>query len=219
MARERAESGDAVVLVPGLWMPGFSLALVRRRLVRCGYSCTVLTYPSTRRSLAQNAAHLARRVASLTEPTVHFVGHSLGGLLIRQLFHDFPDQRPGRVVTLGTPHGGSAVAARLVHERPWMGWTLGRSAPALTGSVPPWQAEQPLGVIAGSLSVGLGCWLAPLPHPHDGTVAVEETRHAGASDHIVLPVSHFSMLWSGAALRQTCAFLREGRFERRAGGG
>lgn len=212
MRTRAAGAAEAVVFVPGLWMPGASLRLLSRRLARCGYACRILTYLSTLRTLEQNADRLAARVKALRADTVHFVGHSLGGLVIRQIFHDFPDQRPGRVVTLGTPHGGSAVAARLIRDRPWLAWSFGRSVPGLTGAVPAWQAPQPLGVIAGDLPVGLGCWFAPLPRPHDGTVAVAETRHAGASDHIVLPVSHFSMLWSREVVRQTCAFLRQGRF-------
>ena len=213
MPSRAMDASEAVVLVPGLWMPGASLSLLARRLSRCGYRCRVWTYSSTLRSPEQNARRLAEQVRALSAARVHFVGHSLGGLLIRQLFHDFPDQRPGRVVTLGSPHAGSAVAERLIRDRRWLAWAFGRSVPGLTGAVPPWEAAQPMGVIAGNRNVGLGCLFAPLPRPHDGTVAVAETRHAGASEHLVLPVSHFSMLWSREVARQTCAFLRHGRFE------
>ncbi|MCZ6498198.1 MAG: alpha/beta hydrolase, partial [Gammaproteobacteria bacterium] len=51
-----------------------------------------------------------------------------------------------------------------------------------------------------------------LPSPHDGTVAVEETRLEGATEHIVLPVSHLSMLWSGVVAEQVVNFLSSGRF-------
>lgn len=205
------------MLVPGLWMPAHSMAWLRRGLRHSGYCCTLFGYVSTRRSLEQNAAALAERLTGIAAPRVNFVAHSLGGLLIRQLFHDFPEQRPGRVVTLGTPHAGSFVARHLAARGAWVARAIGQSLPALDGRVPEWHAAQALGVIAGDRPIGLGRLFAPLPRPHDGTVALAETLHPGAADHVVLPVTHLSMLISPAVLHQTRVFLREGRFARTAG--
>jgi hypothetical protein len=72
-----------------------------------------------------------------------------------------------------------------------------------------------LGVIAGNGGVGLGCVIARgLPRPHDGVIAVEETRVPGMHDHIILPVSHTAMLMSRPVASQVCAFLKHGRFAR-----
>ena len=78
-----------------------------------------------------------------------------------------------------------------------------------------WDGRRELGIVAGSVPLGMGRLLGSLALPHDGTVAVEETQLPGATDHIVLPVTHFSMLWSRAVADQVVAFLRRGRFERR----
>jgi hypothetical protein len=70
-----------------------------------------------------------------------------------------------------------------------------------------------IGVIAGSMPIGIGRIVAPdLQQPCDGVVSVAETRFAAMRDHIVLNVNHAGMLVSRAVARQICAFLRDGRF-------
>jgi hypothetical protein len=72
-----------------------------------------------------------------------------------------------------------------------------------------------VGVIAGSRPFGLGRIVVPgLPAPSDGVVSAAETRLPAMRDHIVLNVSHSGMLISRAVMRQICAFLRDGAFER-----
>jgi pimeloyl-ACP methyl ester carboxylesterase len=193
-------------------MTGADMALLRWRLRRCGFRAVQFHYPSIRASIRDNAARLQRLVERLPGGEVHFVGHSLGGLVVRRFFHDFPQQRPGRVVTLGTPHTGSLAARRLIQNRIGR-WLLGRAGEdGLLGGLPPWAPERALGVIAGSLPLG-GAWVVGgLPRPHDGTVSVESTRLPGMADHLVLHVSHMGLLVSPEAARQTCHFLRHGRF-------
>jgi pimeloyl-ACP methyl ester carboxylesterase len=200
----------AVVFVHGLWMNGWDLLLLARRVKRCGFRVYRFRYASILHGPRDNAFLLNRFVETIPEDTVHFVGHSLGGLLIRRLFLDYPRQRPGRVVTLGTPHGSSRTAMRLFGTR-WGRWTLGRSLPALTTPLPPWDARRELGSIAGSRPVGVGRLIGSLPEPNDGTIAVEETRVPGCP-HIVLPVFHMGMAFSPDSAREVCLFLRDGRF-------
>jgi hypothetical protein len=75
-----------------------------------------------------------------------------------------------------------------------------------------WEQARPLGIIAGSQPIGVGQLLADFAEENDGTVAVSETRMPGASDHIVLPVSHLGMLLSARVARETGSFLTHGRF-------
>jgi hypothetical protein len=132
--------------------------------------------------------------------------------LVRYLFQRYPTQRPGRVVTLGTPHQGSHVARWLATE-PLLQWVLGHSGPwGVLGDAPPWNGSHELGVIAGDVHLGLGQLFPGLPRPNDGTVAVEETRLAGAADRIVLPVTHTGLLLSRQVLGQVLSFLKDGRF-------
>jgi hypothetical protein len=183
-------------------------------LRRAGYDCSRPSYHSVARGLRENAGMLARHCAGLEADTVHFVGHSLGGLVILALFHLFPDQRPGRIVTMGTPHGGSEAARRLT-ARQWLRPLLGRGVAELAqGRHLEWPApDRDIGVIAGDHALGVGRLLVPgLARPSDGTVRVAETRLSGARDHRVLPVSHTGMLLSSRAAAATAGFLRAGAF-------
>lgn len=205
-----------MVLVHGLWMTGtLDMAYLRRQLRQCGFEVYVFRYRTVRRDLAENAARLHEFLARLPETTVHLVGHSLGGLVIRKLFIDFPHQRPGRVVTLGTPHGGSRAAKTFERCVPGR-WMLGKSLRALTEALPPWQGQRDFGLLIGNRPYGLGRLTGHLPLPNDGTVAVDEATLAGVADTIILPVTHLSMLVSRAVARQTCHFLRHGCFLRDA---
>lgn len=202
---------EQVVLVHGLWMRGPDMGLLRWRLRRCGYATSQFSYSSLRCGLAEAAARLQAYLQTLDADVIHLVGHSLGGLVIRRLLLDYPQQRPGRVVTLGTPHLGSQVAVAV--KRLGAGsWLLGRSASGLTEVLPAWDGQRELGVIAGRAPIGVGLVVPGLPRPNDGTVSVAETRLPGATDHRVLAVSHMGLLVSAEAARQTCAFLRTGHF-------
>ena len=202
-----------VVLVHGLWVNGLEMGWLRRRLESARHQTTQFTYPTRSNSPFESAMDLNDFVRRQAAETVHFVGHSLGGIIIRHLFHHFPQQRPGRVVTLGTPHNGSTAAAGLASYLAGQ-YLLGRSTQhGLLGAVPPWPAGHELGSIAGNRRLGLGLLIPGLPQPSDGTVAVAETRLAGMTDHIELPVSHTAMLFSEAVVQQTCQFLQTGSFQ------
>lgn len=203
---------EPVILVHGLYLGPWAMTFLARQLARSGYRPLSFAYGTVRETPARAAGRLAGVAARQPGPVCHFVGHSLGGLVLRHLFHDARPARPGRVVSLGTPHRGSRVGEVLAARR--LGWMLGSSRHGgVLGDVPPWVAhpEHPLGVIAGSRPVGLGRFIGGLG-PSDGTVAVSETPVEGMSDYLLLPVSHISMLLSREVARQVVAFLREGRF-------
>lgn len=203
---------EAIVLVHGLWMKGPEMFVLRRRLRKAGYCVYQFSYRSLANDLAGNARKLQRFLAHVEAECVHFVAHSLGGLVVRCLFHDFPEQRPGRIVTLGTPHSGSYVAEWMTRSGV-LRRLLGRSLPALTGKVSPWHGERQLGSVAGSLGIGMGMVLRELPRPNDGTVTVASTRLDGMTDHITVKVSHMGLLFSHESVEQIIAFLSTGHFE------
>lgn len=205
------QNHESVVLVHGLWMKGPEMSLLRRRLRHAGYRVYQFSYRSVARDLEENVRQLNAFVHQVEGEAVHFVAHSLGGLVVRRLFHDFPRHRPGRIVTLGSPHTGSYVADRLSRSGLFRR-LLGQSLPALSGELFPWHGERELGSIAGTLSIGVGLLLSDLPKPNDGTVAVEETRLDGMSDHVMVEASHMSLLFSRQALEQTLSFLQYGEF-------
>src|SRR5690606_6913940 len=99
-----------VVVVHGLWMPGAETAYVRHRLAAAGFEPHVFRYRSVAEGLDANARRLAELVRALPEGAVHFVGHSLGGVLILRMLELFPElDRGGRVVCLGSPLAGTSA--------------------------------------------------------------------------------------------------------------
>lgn len=202
----------AVVLVHGLWMRGPDMLLLRYRLRRCGFVTYQFSYPTTRCTVEEAAQLLQRFIAKLPETTLHFVAHSLGGLVVQRLFTRHPAQRPGRVVTLGTPYQGCIAARRLADFRAGR-FLLGNSFQhGLADQSRHWTAPQALGVIAGDLSIGGGRLLGGLTSANDGTVAVDEARIPGASEQRIVHVSHMGLLLSPQVARLTCGFLRSGTF-------
>ncbi|UCC56320.1 MAG: alpha/beta hydrolase [Gammaproteobacteria bacterium] len=202
---------ETVILVHGVLMPGVELRLLAHRLRRCGFDTVIFRYPSRRRDLRSNAAALARFAGSQQRPAVHCVGHSLGGLVILQALRQAGLPR-GRVVLLGSPVQGSRAAQRLYQYAPGR-WLLGKSSTeALLQQAPDWDYDRDIGIIAGDLPIGFGRVLADLPGEHDGTVPVAETMLAGATDRIVIPVSHTGLVMSRQVARQVCAFLQHGHF-------
>jgi len=211
--------GHAItVLVHGLWMHGVVMGMQRWYLARMGFDAMCYSYPSMRLTLTENAGRLAQFARSLRAPQVHWVGHSLGGLVILRMLEREPALPPGRVVLLGVPYGDGYARRALAASR--LGTRL------LGRSIGEWvDIEKPekfpgreIGVIAGSLSRGLGRVVARgLPTPNDGVVMVVETELAAACDRIVLPVSHSGMLFSRRVARQSGAFLRDGKFDNQAG--
>ena len=199
------------MLTHGIWLPGYEMALFQKRLRRYGYQCHLFRYASLRRTPRDNAMRMAEFVDRIDAPILHFVGHSLGGLVIRHLFDYAPAQRPGRVVTLGTPHKPSHTAQLLYRAAllPLLGMSIDQG---VVGGVPHWTGSHPLGSIAGNIGIGLGRLVPGLPKPNDGTVSVNETECPGMSDHITLPVTHTSMVFSRPVVEQAVVFLKEGRF-------
>jgi pimeloyl-ACP methyl ester carboxylesterase len=201
----------STVVVHGLWMPGPDTWLLRRRLNAEGLNSSLFRYPSVRRGLYENAEALARYVERVPGDTVHLVGHSLGGVLIVAMLQRFGCARPGRAVCLGSPLNGTAAGRALAR---WPGGgrrIVGRSIGELCG-LPAWNGERPLGIVAGRMPIGFGALITRLPKPHDGVVAVEETRLAGADDHIVVGASHLALLWAQVAWQAVREFLERGKF-------
>ena len=207
--------GHAItVLVHGLWVHGVLMKLQRHYLERAGFDAVCYSYPSVRLTLTENAGRLAQFARSVSAPRVHWVGHSLGGLVVLRMLEREPVLPPGRVVLVGPPYRDS-YAGRALAKSSLGARALGRGMREwLDIDKPASFPGREIGVIAGSLGVGLGrAFARGLPEPNDGVVTVAETQLDAACDRIVLPVSHTAMLVSRRVARQTAAFLRDGRFD------
>jgi pimeloyl-ACP methyl ester carboxylesterase len=205
-----------VVYVHGLWMPGEESLVLRHRLVQdFGLTCHALRYSAAFSNMDAITASLNEQVQALAAEELHLVGHSLGGLVIHRFLERFPDQPPGRVVFLGTPALASRAAQsanRFVPMQPFMGSSVAEELLRPRGRS--WTHARALGIIAGTEPFGVGQFLAHFAEENDGTVAVSETRMPGATEHLLLPVSHLGMLLSARVARETGNFLTRGHFVR-----
>ena len=203
-----------MVYVHGLWMPGFEGTLLRRRLqAERGFRCYVFRYGSVREPMTQVVAALRQMVARIDAPQVHLLGHSLGGLVIQRFLQRYSMSQPGRVLFLGTPTAGSRAARRLGSRtlgRRMMGLAAGEEL--LVERKRGWEAPRELGIIAGTVPVGLGHLLLTFGEDNDGTIAVSETELAGAKARLCLPVTHSGLLLSARVAREAGSFLEHGRF-------
>lgn len=208
---------ELVVLVHGLWLHGVTMVYMKRAIGGCGYPVAAYSYPSVRLTLAQNAARLARFCAAQPHARIHFVAHSMGGLVALKAAQALAPGRCGRIVLLGTPYRDCYAGRRLLNM-PLGRSILGRCMrESISGYGPAANASCEIGVIAGTGRIGLGRFFAPeLPRPNDGVVSVEETRVPGMRDHIVVPASHTAMLVSAEVAGHICAFLNSGKFDRAA---
>jgi len=205
---------SAVVYVHGLWMPGEESLVLKSRLAHeFDLKLQTFHYSAVAAGIGTIAAQLDEFVRALAAPEVHFIGHSLGGLVIHRFLERFPVQPPGRVVFLGTPSVGSRAAERAARFAP-IAHLMGQSVAEelLRPQERRWTSPRALGIVAGTQRLGLGQLIAHFDEENDGTIAVSETCMPGATDHIVLPVSHLGMLVSAPVAHQTGLFLTQGRF-------
>lgn len=214
MAPPRTLSGmnEHVVLLHGIWMRGFTLALLARRLRAAGYDVRVFDYASVMQRPQAGMARIVDHLAHVAVPRVHFIGHSLGGLLALELARTGHLRGDGRIVCLGTPLRGSAVARMLSAWSP-LRWVLGGAREWLCDGLPCWPEGATVGMIAGRLPIGFGVLVPGLEAPHDGTVGVAETRSDRLADHAVVPTSHTGLLLSQRVAGMTARFLAHGRFD------
>lgn len=213
---------DRVVILHGIAQMAWNMAGVTFFLRRAGFEPVPLSYPSTTKGLDALADWLRKelRAKGLWDGTgkVHFVTHSMGGLVVARYLEKYraeiPEDRLGRVVMLAPPHGGSEVAD-LLHRLGLYRWFYGPAGQELTteARTDPQAPYYELGIIAGTSG-----WIFPAAGSlfggaHDGRVAVERTKLPGMRAHTTIAVSHTMIPWRPAVLRLIAAFLKTGTFE------
>lgn len=206
-----ARMTEHVILLHGVWMRGLTLFSLARRLRAAGYTVDVFDYASVFGDATRTFERLRTRMREAEADRVHLVGHSLGGIVALEATRRMRDLPRGHIVCLGPPLRGSSVARLLAHL-PGGRWILGSNHHVLVSGVERWDGSRPVGVVAGQMPFGLGITIGALTAPHDGTVAVEETRLGGLADHCTVDATHTGLLFSPDVADLTAGFLRHGRF-------
>jgi pimeloyl-ACP methyl ester carboxylesterase len=216
----QAAATECVVLLHGLARTSTSMNKMERELAAAGYATANIDYPSrdhTVEGLAEIAVPEGVAACRGQEGVekIHFVTHSLGGILVRQFLSAHVLEDLGRVVMLGPPNQGSAAVDEL-SEMPgfdWLNGPAGRQLGKGDASVPLklGPADFELGVIAGNRTID-PVTSAVLDNPDDGRVSVDDTRLEGMTDFIVVDHSHAFMMRMRRTIELTILFLREGRF-------
>jgi pimeloyl-ACP methyl ester carboxylesterase len=211
-----------VVLLHGIAGRSLMLRRLETMLQRAGFATLNLDYASRKKPLQQLAEDIHPAIAAFSarqNGPVHFVTHSMGGLLARVYIARYRPARLGRVVMLGTPNGGSEIADRLKDVALYRaffgpaGLQLVTTGDAALASLPPLDYE--VGIIAGNRFLDPISALL-LPWPNDGRVSVASSRLPDMTDHTTVKASHMGLLVHPTSVRQTIAFLHDGRFERPA---
>ena len=201
-----------VVLVPGLWNPSGVLWPLAARLRRGGYSPHVFAYRG-RAPVEANVERLARFVREHVDGhAAHFIGHSLGGVLVLETLNRHPDIEVASALLIGSPVRGSLAGRRFGRAR-FGRWMMGASAACWEPRAARWTRAAPLGVLAGSVAIGLGRMVGHLPGVNDGVVCVEVTAVDGMAASKLVRAPHSWMPVSASVARLAETFMSTGRFE------
>jgi len=221
----KAETQDCVVLLHGLARSSLSMAVLDWRLAQNNFKTISIDYPTRELPIPELAEQAVSEGIEACGPNgkIHFVTHSMGGILLRQYIKNRDNKVPerwGRVVMMGPPNKGSEVVDEMAD---WPGFELwngvaGSSLHTGADSIPNQLGPVPfeLGIIAGKKSIS-PFFSNLIEGDDDGKVSVESTKVKGMKAHITLSVTHTFMMNDPAVFRQVLSFLKTGRFDPKLG--
>lgn len=211
---------DCVVLLHGLSRSDASMLVLQQVLEFHHYHVVNETYPSDDAPIGDLVQYVARSASLCGDERMHFVTHSLGGILVRAWLAQGHPPNLGRVVMLAPPNHGSEIVDAL-RSNEFVSevvtflngpatYQLGTDPDSVPNQLP--AVDFDLGVIAGNLPINpIGAVL--IDGPSDGTVSVASTRIEGMSDHVVIPASHTLIMMNPEAMAEVLEFLRNGVFD------
>lgn len=214
--RSHAEPAETIVLLHGLGRGNLSMWWMARRLKSAGYDVKQVGYSSwfsPPEDILKEVTAKIDKICTTTSNTVHFVGHSMGGLLVRNYLsrRDLPNL--GRVVLTGTPNKGTPLVDEY-RDRWWLK-TMSPAALALGSDMDGIFKELPrpdyeLGIIAGITKDSL--LSDQIPGEDDGIVPLTSTRLEGMSDFITVSANHVMMRYDEEVSSKTIEFIKTGSF-------
>jgi len=193
-------------------MPGAAMALLAARLARAGYAPRLFAYHG-RSAFEANRERFARFARdTLNGRHAHYIGHSLGGVLVLDMLNCHAEVAVASAVLLGAPARGCLAGPRF-GQRALGRWMMGACGECWQEREASWKRDAPLGVVAGTAPFGLGrAFGGRVPGDSDGVVRVEETVVNGMTEQVLVPAGHSLLILSGDIGRLVERFMRTGRF-------
>lgn len=204
-----------VILTHGLLAKSPMMIFLGYHLSRLGYRVHFFNYRTLHFNKEKTLKKLKRLCDSLDN--IYFVGHSMGGLVLREFIQEYPSDKYKSIVTLGTPHNASSFA-KMVSQSELNNLIGINDNSGLISNLRAYTGIPPLGSLAGNKSKGLFEAYSKLIKNNkdaesDGTILVEETQSSYFQDHITLSVSHSGMLVSHQVVKQIDYFFKNSKFK------
>jgi pimeloyl-ACP methyl ester carboxylesterase len=210
---------QAVALLHGILLSNAFMGPLALHLRRRGFKTFNFSYASRSHKIETLANHIFEKLKEHDIESfdhIHFVGHSMGGLIIEELLQHHKFGNLGRVVMIGTPHFGSELANAL-QNKSWYQRLFGPAGQQLTTHArenwADYRADYPLGSIAGTTQPFYWPANKYFTGDHDGRVAVSSTKVPGMADHICLPFDHTALPFMPKTSHQVSTFLEKGAFD------
>ncbi len=213
---------EYVVLLHGFGKSSSSLEKIADKLKKCGYRAINIEYPSRSHNISEIAEkfvlpRIAKEIETCSK--IHFVGYSMGGIITRYILEYYKPKNLGRVVLIATPNQGTEVVNSL-SKYTWFKTIFGPAildvavnSSFLTNL--PNRVDYETGVISGNLSVNPISSLFFIKGDDDGTVSIENTKLDGMKDNIIIPATHFSLLYNDVVIKEVEYFISNGCFSKK----
>lgn len=214
-----AAQGDYVVLLHGIARTKGSMESMGKALSQRGYVVINIDYESREKKIEKLIVDIRKKIVKNKIPEakkINFIGHSMGGLVIRAYINKYKPKNIGRVVMIGTPNKGSEVADFLVDNYFYKSF-YGPAGQELVTDQSDFKkifgdVNYELGVIAGNCTIDPVSSLI-IPGDDDGKVAIVKTKIKGMKDHVILCATHSFMPSNKHVKRQAEYFLEHGKFQ------
>lgn len=208
---------SVVILLHGIGRTYRSMRTIEKELTQCGYKVVNIDYPSRKKNIQALANEVYPHIHPFNDETglfIHFVTHSMGGLVVRQLLAQFSITNLGRVIMIAPPNQGSEIADFLKNNflfKFYYGAAGQELCTFASKSHPNPFIKTDLGIIAGQSSFHPICNFI-MPQSHDGKVSIESTKLTGMKDHIVIKANHTFIMHNKNVIQQIKYFLAHASF-------
>lgn len=208
---------QGVVLLHGILKSSKCMKSFEKAFLECNYKVLNIDYPSTKLDILSIVDFIKPQIIEFSNSVdrLHFVGHSLGGLIIRTLLNQYNFTNLGRVVLIGTPNKGTKLAD--FFKNFWLYKKLfGPAGQQLTTNQKDIKTslgniKYEMGIIAGLFKYNFFTNLI-IKSPSDGLVSIESTKTDGTKQHIIIPSEHLKLTKNKRVIEHTIKFIETGSF-------